>query len=229
MQTSPFSFKKIIWQLPSVITIFALLSISSCKGKNDKEGGKENLASSCLTLTADTINKYWAPKYTNPSNPAKDIITVLKFYPSYDPKSGGYKLSVQAFNNVDIKLGNEFNLDAGIACAVNLPSLVTGRSNDLDLGSLNIFKGDGSLVANFSKIILTPAVENVSGFNFLKFDVAVVIGDSRTQAASILPCPPCINCKPPCPVNCSPACTKEDSTRLGIPPYNIMGGTDSTK
>jgi hypothetical protein len=229
MQTSQFSFKKSIWLLPLAITVFSLLGISSCNGKNDNTGKKDNLGPSCMTLTKDQINKNWVPTYTNPTNPEKNIISILKFYSTYDQGSGGFSVHVQAFNKSNSPLGNSIDLSSGVACGINLPPLVQGRSNDIELSALNILKPDGTLVDNFDKIILTPEIDVISGFDFLQYDVAVIVGDSRTAGPTLLPCPPCVNCKPPCPADCQPACTKDDSIRLHIAPYNIVNDSSKTK
>jgi hypothetical protein len=220
MQTSQFSFKKSIWLMPLAIIVFFLLGISACNGKKDKKNEKENLSPSCMTLTRDQINKYWVPTYTNPSNPEKNLISILKFYSAYNHESGSFTVNVQAFNKFNTSLGDPIDLSPGVACGVKLPSLVQGRSNDIDLSALNILKADGTLVDNFDQIILTPGFVEINGFDFLKYDLAIVIGGTSTPGPPPLPCPPCVNCKPACPEDCQPPCSPDDSIRLGILPYN---------
>jgi hypothetical protein len=185
MQTSQSSFKKSIWlMLPLAITAFSLFSVSSCNEKKDKKDEKASFDQSCMTLTKGQINTNWVPKYTDPKKPENERISVLKFYTNYDPKTNGYNVSVQAFNKSDTKLGDLINLNEGVACAVNLPSLVFGRSNDIKLSALDIFKADGTLKDDFVKIILTPAIYKADKFEFLKYELAFIIGDTRTAATS---------------------------------------------
>ncbi len=169
-----------------------------------------------MTLTKDQLEKEWVPKFTDPNKPDKEKITILKFYSNFNPTSKGYDVSVRAYNMDDTELGNEIVLSEGIACGTTLPPLFIGRSNDIKLDDLKILKSNGTLVDHFSKIILTPKEYQVGGYKFLQYNVDVIVGDQRSAAPPALPCPPCINCMPPCPQNCEPICTKEDSIKIGL-------------
>jgi hypothetical protein len=217
MQTSRFSLKKFFGLLLYFIVVISILNITSCTGKKSNSGKTQDLTASCMTLNKSQL-KSWFPAFSNPADPVANQITVLRFYPAYNPVNGSYDITVRAYNSANAQLGNAITLGTGVACGINLPLLSIGARYEVMLADLHVLKADGSLVDFFDKIILTPNVYALGGFNFLKLDMEVKIGDSTTEMAAILPCPPCINCRPPCPDNCTPPCdsTYTDSLQISL-------------
>ena len=190
MQRSKFSFKKSIeLSLSVVIAVALLLNISSCKGK------KADFGPSCIILENTTINNAWVtPGYTSPGS--SNIIDYLKFITAYNPITGDFKVSVQAFKGDNSKIGGLVKLNTGVGCPVTLPPVSVGE-NIIDLSTLDILETNGTL-KNFDYIKLTPKVYVYEHENYLTFAIEVVTGGVGAERPSPLPCPPCDYCKPPC-------------------------------
>jgi len=203
--------KYLYYTIQLIIFNLLLISFYSCKDKKDN-GSENNLSASCIILTNSKLSKNWIPRYTKPTNPDDEKIKVIKLF-SVENGKGGYDVTARAYNAKDNQIGKEIKLTEGIACEFDLPPLVKGKSNDLDLNDLKIINEDGSLIENFEKIILTPMVYKYGEFQFLQYQVQIEIGDRINEGRSSLPCPPCINCKPPCPDNCTPQCEPVDSVK----------------
>jgi len=204
----PAKYLKLTFKILIPFLLTALLF--SCKGKKDTNG---SLFASCIVLTKSKLTSNWVSRYTRPTNPIDEKIKVIKLF-SVENGKGGYDVTARAFNEKDGQIGKDIKLTEGLACEFDLPSLVKGKSNDIYLDSLQIIKADGSLIENFEKIILTPMIYEYSGFQFLQYQVQIEIGDRINMSRNALPCPPCINCKPPCPANCTPLCEPVDSFKI---------------
>ncbi len=216
MQTTFVLLKRKVWiLLPVAIVFLSLLGVSSCNENKKKTDAQATLADgvnpTCMTLIRTRINN-WIPQYTKPNNPEVNKISVIKFYPTYNPVTGSYDITARAYNMNNASLGSSLSLSAGVACGVNLPQLLLGQSYDVSLNDLQIINNaDGNLVTDFDKIILTPDVYYDNGLNFLKFKIGVKIGDVIQARPDVLPCPPCVYCKPPC-----------------VPPEDSLPPVDST-
>jgi hypothetical protein len=155
------------------------------------------LGAECMVLSKSMVESKWTRNYTNPQNPTDNRLSVIKFFPSVYP--GGINVGVQGYNNTDQTLGSFFSLKAGYACSTNLPPVSIGTSYDIDLTTLNfIDMSTGAVVPGFNKIVLYPDTEMIEGSNYLVFNASVYIGDADPATHRILPCPPCIFCKPRC-------------------------------
>ena len=208
------------------VAIISMLSLSffSCKDetRNFTKTEADDSEVSCMTLTKAQIEDEWVTKYTASTNPPETKIKVLKFYAYYNPETKNYSVSVQAFNDSDKSLGNLIDLNRGRGCDTTLPALLTSKSYDIELSSLQMLNPDGTLIEFFTKLIITPASYEIGGLYFLKLDMAVVTEDGSTSRGSGLPCPPCINCNPPCPDWCEPICPPTD------PVDSLKGQTNPT-
>lgn len=195
----------------AILGMLSLLTFS-CKDevRNFNNIKPDDSEPTCMTLTKDQIEDNWVPTYTDPANPAETKITVLRFYAYFNPETNGYSISVQALNNAGKPLGKLIDLNRGKGCDQNLPPLITSKNYDVELSSLQMLKDDGTLIDFFTKLIVTPASTDIGGLNFLKLDMTVATEDGTTSRGSGLPCPPCPNCKPPCPDWCVPVCPPTD-------------------
>ena len=188
-----------------VIAASFLILFSSC---NNNKSDKTLLAGSgCLTLTNTQLGD-WFPAYSNPSDPVANQISVLKFYPVISSGDTGYSVTVKAFNSANTQLGNELTLNSGI-CELPVPLPGLGQRYEVWLSDLNILKQDGSLMDNLTELIFTPSTN--TGANLIQFSVSAKIDGVSMARGDVLPCPPCVNCRPPCPSDCIPAC---DSTGM---------------
>ncbi len=197
-----------LWLHTIAASLFIIIAVScnnNKKGGEEKEGEEKAQTATAATTGPDCMllskSKMagWAPKFTNPTSSPAKIITVIKFYPQYDHTTGNYDITASGFNSSNVQVGSTITLSTGVACPQSLPPLLTGRSYDVTLADLNILKADGSLVDFFENIILIPQVYSAGGYDFLKFQLDIEIGSSRsTYQNPVLPCPPCINCKPQC-------------------------------
>lgn len=193
----------------SITALLFILIITSCNSHKSNGTAADEIETvqtakavttgpDCMLLSKSNLAT-WAPKYTNPTNPPANIITVIKFYPTFNSTTGNYDIRARGYNGANAAVGSSILLVAGVACPQSLPPLLTGQSYDVTLASLNILKADGSLVDFFENIILIPQSYMANSYYFLKFQLDIEIGNNRsTYAEPVLPCPPCLNCKPKC-------------------------------
>jgi hypothetical protein len=217
MRANQFRLRKNSWLVvPVFLASIVLTGLFSCSG--GKGGAEPTLSSdaSCLTLEGTQLND-WFPRYSRPTEPEANKITVIKFYATPGPQSS-LQVVVRGFNSANAQVGRHLQLNPGMACAVNLPPYLIGQSFDVTLSDWNILNTTtGRLVDGFNKIVLRPAVYKHEGMgpDLLKFDADILIGDAPPQEKFVLPCPPCWNCKPR-----DPTCILIDSTvnKTGITP-----------
>ncbi len=204
-----FQLSATLWLHTIAASLFIIIAVSCNNNKKageEKEGEEKaqtataaTAGPACMLLSKNLLNNNWVKRYTDPTNPPANLITVIKFYATYDPKSTNYNMEARGYNGSDAQVGPTIKLATGVACNQSLPPLLTGRSYDVTLADLNILKADGSLVDFFENIILIPQVYSAGGYDLLKFQLDIEIGSSRsTYRNPVLPCPPCINCKPQC-------------------------------
>ena len=198
MLKNRFIFKKIFWLLPLSIAVIIMMNISSCN-----QGGKKGASGTeCLTLTKAQMDN-WFPAYSNPSDPVANKISVLEFFPAYDAGSKTYSVSVKGYNTSNAQLGNALDFSTGSACVIPDPVPGIGKHYQLFLADLNILNADGALKDGIENIKLTPQTYSDGQ---LKFEVTATQNGEIIALGFILPCPPCLNCRPPCPDDCTPAC-----------------------
>jgi hypothetical protein len=190
------------------LAVFSLLCISSC-GTEESTVHKESLAAPCFVLTETQINNYWVTEYTSPSNPENKLIAIIRFY--VHSNALGIALSVQAFNSTYEPLGKTITISPGEYCDCELSHFMIGESYDVNWNDLKIINPEnGQLVEGFNNIILRPQTETIpeTDLNYLQFNLEVHIGNGEPERQVVLPCPPCINCKP----RCEEAIVQPDST-----------------
>ena len=197
------------WLLPLLAMIIAIAIIPSCK--NDDKKKDPSIAApeadvTCFTLTKKQIQDEWVtPGYTSNSDPKKNI-NYIQFFTSVVPRTNNFDINIQAYDTSGNALGNLIKLGTGQGCPVNLPTVLIGR-NFIDFNKLNILKNPTTIADYFQRIVFTPAIYQRDGFDLLQFKATAFYENTTMGLDGALPCPPCINCRPPCPDYCTPACT----------------------
>lgn len=189
MQTDQFPFKKSIWLL--LLPVFSFLIITSCKEKAPD--------GTCISLSKSKIKKAWVtPGHMN-------SISYFKLITFYNPINNDIKVSAQAYTSAYQPIGDLVKLTTGKKCDT-LPALLVGV-NFIYKDSMNIIDSSGNL-KDFEYIQFTPGVyyyqcDSTRKIRILNFGTKVMKDATTVNALSTLPCPPCINCKPPdsCPVS----------------------------
>ena len=213
MRTIHLFSKKSIWLLLfCVIAAFTMVNISSCNGNGPK--------GTCLSLSKSKIKKSWNPEYKNRNDSNRP--KYLKFFTTYDPIKRTFRVSAMAYKGPLGKyqpIGSYIKLSNGNSCPTDLPTVAVGE-NTIDIDDLYILDSNGKL-RDFAYISLKPYADTTTGF--LRYKIDVVDKNRVTilelEPPSTNPCPPCINCIPPCPTNCKPICEVkyEDSLKTNTP------------
>jgi hypothetical protein len=193
MQQNQRQSKRAFWIILILLSVFSVFSISSCEKKPPK--------GLCISLSKSKIDKAWSSYIKNGEI---DYLTFITFYNSITHEM---IVSVQAFKKNHNPIGPSVKLYTEEGCADLLPKVAVGE-NTASLKELDILSENGKEFKDFGYLVLTP----YSYEGYLAFKTRVV--DKNNKALSItlestLPCPPCINCRPPCPTLCSPPCTPE--------------------
>jgi len=202
--------------LVSLLAVFTscLFIISSCKGKKEE---KETLACD-ISFAAATMEKDWVtPKYTEPGN-QNEIVTV-DIVVLYDPDSKQMRVSLKGLRKDNTEVtGSDVKLFDGTSCTKPVYTSIPDH-NYFKLADLGILDEQGKLKKfNYIKFEPQKYSRNESVMNFA---ISVFADGVSNPKDGSLPCPPCLNCIPPCPEDCSPPCTKEDSAI-------VFGTTSST-
>jgi len=189
MQTNQFSSKKSIWLVLLVVSAFSFLAISSCKEEKPPKG-------SCISLSKSKIEKAWGDYIR------QGKIDYLSFITFYNPINHEINVSVQAFDSSYKPIGPFVKLLSESDCADSLPKLRVGE-NIATLADLEILI-DSVHLKDFAYLALTPYSKEGN----LAYKTRVVDKNEKVLSATggTLPCPPCINCRPPCPADCTPVC-----------------------
>jgi hypothetical protein len=204
------------WLMTMVALVILVACLPACKEK--KKGGDPAIAEpavdvTCFTLTKKQIQDEWiTPGYTSNSDPKKNI-NYIQFFTSVVPRTNNFDINIQAYDTTGAPLGNLIKLGTGQGCPINLPTVLIGR-NFLDFKRLNILKDPTTIADYFQRIVFTPAIFQKDGFDLLQFKTTAFYENTTMGLEGALPCPPCINCRPPCPDYCTPACTPEQLDSL---------------
>jgi len=185
-----------------VVAAFSFLSISSCKEKPPK--------GSCISLSKSKIEKAWGDYIR------RGEIDYLSFITFYNPLNHEINVSVQAFKKIDKtsyqQIGPFVKLLSESGCADLLPKVKVGE-NIATLDDLEMLKEPGVL-KDFAYLALKPYSD--SG-GHLTYTSRLVDKKDKVLLASFggtLPCPPCVNCRPPCAADCTPPCTQKELDSL---------------
>jgi hypothetical protein len=193
MNQNHFLQKKFLGLFLFIVATAFVLSLPSCKETKPPKG-------LCISLSRSKIDKAWSGYIKNGEI---DYLTFITFYNSITHEM---TVSVQAFKKNHNPIGPFVKLYTEEGCADLLPKVAVGE-NTASLSELNILSENGKEFKDFGYLVLTP----YSYSGYLAFKTKVV--DKNTSLLGLmsetLPCPPCINCRPPCPALCSPPCTPE--------------------
>ncbi len=210
MQTGQSLIKNRIWMqlLPVAIAVVSLLTISSCKEKKEKKKALVT-SPSCMMLTKTDINQWVTNGYTDTSAANKNRIIWLRFITSWKGAGTEFDVKVEGLRDDkdrnSIVSGSETKLTSGSSCIISLPAAIGLSSNSCKLSDLNILEPNGTLKSNFDYLLLTPEA-NPTDPNYMSFKMTVFYTAGSTPEGGTLPCPPCINCKYPCPDDCPLPC-----------------------
>src|SRR5690348_15164820 len=119
----------------SLLVLFTLgaFYLSSCKDKK-----KEDVETSCLTLSSTQIQDAWVtPGYTNPGS--DNVINYINLQATLDTSSGVIAVTAQGYKMDNTAIGNPVNLKVGTNCPTDLPSVLVGK-NLVDMSKLNILE-----------------------------------------------------------------------------------------
>ena len=200
-----------------LIAAFTILLFSACK--MDKPAGDNPI---CVKLNKNDIQKWIDDGYIKPGERSKYTVNLRAAY-AFPGK--GYRLYA-ALQNADGSLIEKsvIRLDKVDTCSVAhiklSPYILLGTMRT-SLADWNIWDGV-KLKDSFSFIRLEPFnYKDSQGISYLALNEFTIdkwghiitspttTGTTTFQAA--LPCPPCDNCRPPCPGECQ-SCNKFDST-----------------
>jgi hypothetical protein len=189
-----------------IVSASCLFIISSCKNKKT-ETKKEMLACDITLAAADLQAQWVTPDYTKPGDPNE--IDTVDIVVSYDPVSKQMQVTLKGMRkgNTEVK-GSDIKLFDGTSCSKPAYTSIP-EHNYFKLADLGVLDGQGKLT-NFNYIRFVPQKYSRDG-SVMNFALSVFTGGVSDPKDESLPCPPCLNCNPPCPEDCTPACTKEDS------------------
>lgn len=194
------------WKLmPLLALVILLLSIISC-GDNKTTAEPRG----CLTLTKDQIQTEWVDRgYFSNSNPRENL-TYVWFESTRNP-DGSFAVKAQGIKgDGTTAMGDPITLGKGSDCPPGLPN-ASIKSNQALFSDWNILR-DGSLEVRFQNLAFTPTANTSSGQELLEYRAMAYYEDITSDLPSLLPCPPCINCRPKCPTWCTPPCTTNSDT-----------------
>jgi hypothetical protein len=168
--------------------MITVITISSC---NDNK--KEDVAAGvCLTLTKAQLDS-WFPTYSEPTSLPANQIMYVKFYPVWNANTNSYDVTARGLNQSGNQLGSDLMLNSKADCGTQLQI----RSYEYSMVELNLLNSSGDLLNGFEELILNPTTW-VTDPAVLQLNVSVKINGATLSRGEILPCPPCVNCRPPC-------------------------------
>jgi hypothetical protein len=203
MQTSSFfQFKRIIVVL-SVIFVSSFLVFSTCNGKNSKNPV-------CVQLTKAQLKKWATKGYIDPGNSAIVRIKAAYVWPGtlYKVYAGVQKSDGSLIGESVVELSP---IDSCNKSHIKLDDFIFSGTLQVGITDWNIWKTNGGKTINDSLeyIQFDPYNYNYKSLTLLAFhDYVVKKGGIRSatyhkgqqiEMYSILPCPPCPNCKSACP------------------------------
>jgi hypothetical protein len=216
MQNSHFATRQILKKVRLLILAgISFILLYSCSDNKKKEPAAA-LGPSCVTLTSSQINDAWVtPGYTTPGN--RNLIKWVRVYTTWNGMAGSdFRVTVTGIRADFTEIaGSSIPLTSGAACAVSLPANISVGKNSFLLTSLDILEANGTLKSDFNFVKLAPQAwpDNT---NYMNYSVDVVSGGGTVAKGGSLPCPPCIYCQPPCPIEPSDSLPPNDTSKALI-------------
>ncbi len=201
------------WLIMPIVAV-AMVVLFSCNETKKGKDAKLTTTTPCFSLTKEQIKTAWIdPGHTGNLNP-KDNIKFIQFMSTQNPDNS-IDVSVQGLKEDGTPIGDPIRLEKEAGCRPDFPK-VTVKKNFAELSVWKILKDPTTFSDKFVKVGFMPDIFTAEGGEqVLQFKVTSYSTDTEDDFPSLLPCPPCINCRPPCPANCTPACTTKDSMDIG--------------